>query len=206
MKKICMFLLLAMLLAAICACALADGGDSGSCGYNLSWSCENGLLTIYGYGSMYNYPEELPWESCSKNIFRVSIHQGVTGIGDCAFRFTGLRDVSIPYSVTKIGKWAFVGTGIQSMDVPNSVTEIGDGAFYGCRYLRSVRLPDYAATVGNGLFSQCGTLESVTLPRNLTIIGDDMFLHCDRLRSINLPETLRTIGKYAFACSGIREI
>ena len=70
-------------------------------------------------------------------ITEVIIPNGVTAIGDSAFRnCAGVTSVAIPYGVASIGSSAFDGcTGLVSVEIPASVTSIGSGAFSGCSNL-----------------------------------------------------------------------
>ena len=69
-----------------------------------------------------------------KNIISAIIPDGVTGIGDYAFKnCSSLTSIDIPNSVTSIGNHAFYGcTSLTSIDIPDSVTCIRYEAFSGC--------------------------------------------------------------------------
>ena len=85
---------------------------SGTCGDNLTWSYENTNLTISGNGDMYNYSAEnpAPWYDPNRVIAYITIEEGVTSIGSCAFSGSlGLNECHIPASVTHVGKHAFSG-------------------------------------------------------------------------------------------------
>ena len=60
---------------------------SGSCGKDVAWSLEGGLLTVYGSGAMTDYSEELPapWAQYAEQITAVSVKQGVESVGAFAF-------------------------------------------------------------------------------------------------------------------------
>lgn len=66
-KKILSILLAACLIFSLLpVSAMADAAESGSCGDNLTWTLENGVLTISGTGRMgYYYPTNdnttAPW-------------------------------------------------------------------------------------------------------------------------------------------------
>ena len=92
MKK--RFLLLAALLALVCAMVLpaqvwaAEEVASGACGDSLSWTLDDtGTLTISGSGDMASYAErsEIPWNAYLEQILTVKIGQGVSSITDNAF-------------------------------------------------------------------------------------------------------------------------
>ena len=89
----------------------------------------------YDYGNYYR-----PWSFYNDSIESIEILNGVTSIGDCAFRECfGESNVSIPSSVTSIGDGAFTYCdSLISVTIPNSVTVIGDGAFYGCSSLTDI--------------------------------------------------------------------
>ena len=100
---------------------------TGTCGDNLFWELTNqGTLTIYGDGPMYDYTalvegEEsenpAPWSDYNDMIVRIIIEPGATSIGDHAF--DGCEN-------------------LKEMDVPKSVTRMGEGVFCGCASLETV--------------------------------------------------------------------
>ncbi|MBQ7638898.1 MAG: leucine-rich repeat protein [Clostridia bacterium] len=120
-------------------------------------------LTVYGEGDMDNYyygendedsvPQ--PWDNMRWQITDVVVEEGVTSIGDNAFRWCdNLRSVSLPESLVSIGEWAFescrsgiwhedaeefelTGT-LESVTIPSGVQSIGDGAFRGNDFLSEV--------------------------------------------------------------------
>jgi hypothetical protein len=78
----------------------------------LTWTFDNGTLTISGTGEMpdYNDPSDIPWYDDSESITAVIIQNGVTTIGDSAFEScSSLTSITIGNSVTTIGEWAFYG-------------------------------------------------------------------------------------------------
>ena len=71
-RKIVSVLLCVLLLASLLpVSAFADTTASGTCGYNLTWTLEDGTLTISGTGEMKDYypsnnDTTAPWgENCS---------------------------------------------------------------------------------------------------------------------------------------------
>ena len=80
---------------------------SGTCGENLTWKIEDGVLTISGTGAMTGYPpSQSPWAAAK--IKSVVIESGVTSIGSHAFSdCSSLTSVEIPNSITSIHQGAF---------------------------------------------------------------------------------------------------
>lgn len=113
----------------------AEEPASGTCGENLKWTLEDGVLTVSGLGAMenYSYIGLAPWYNDREFITTIKIEDGVTGIGDFAFfECTGLTSVTLPDSVTNIG--------ISAFEYCNSLTDVyysgtksqWDANFMGC--------------------------------------------------------------------------
>ena len=60
---------------------------SGTCGSNLSWSYDDGTLTISGSGKMYNFTDlnDVPWKDVRYTINTVVLSDKMTSIGNYAF-------------------------------------------------------------------------------------------------------------------------
>lgn len=175
---------------------------SGSCGNNLKWSFDNGVLTISGVGTMTDWDNawDAPWGSIRAYVDTVKIEDGVATIGAGAFfNMIHLKSVSIPSSVTSIGRIAFSGcTRLSSVNIPHDVTTIGDRAFYKCTSLTSVSLPNGVWSIGDGVFYGCASLTSARLSERITKLGKEMFYGCTRLASVNIPGSITAIGENAF--------
>ncbi len=77
-----------LLLVALCVMSVAYADAvTGTCGDNLTWSLENGTLTISGTGAMTDYTstDHAPWYDYGADIQELSIGAGVTKIGAYAF-------------------------------------------------------------------------------------------------------------------------
>ena len=87
----------------------------GTCGENLTWKIENGVLIISGTGDMYDYSQYVvdsaPWLSWKDNYDRefiaVKIEAGVTSIGASSFQDPDFTSIEIPATVKRIGDLAF---------------------------------------------------------------------------------------------------
>ena len=171
---------------------------------------DDGTLTISGTGNIPNYGfGQAPWYNNRNIIKEVVIEDGVTSIGNYAFRdWLGLTSVTIPNSVTSIGNYAFSHCScLTSITIPNSVTSIEDNAFSFCSSLTSVTIPNSVTSIGGAAFCQCSSLTSITIPNSVTSIGERAFYGCYRLTSITIPNSVTSIGEYAFyGCSGLTSI
>ncbi|MDR0789700.1 MAG: leucine-rich repeat protein [Bacteroidales bacterium] len=189
--------------------------QSGTCGANLTWTLDNGTLTISGTGAMYNFGDNnQPWYNYRTIITDVIIGDSVTTIGAYAFGITSLSNgynslmsVIIGNSVTKIGFFAFLScSGLTSITIPNSVTEIGSQAFFNCLSLTSVTMSNAITSIMAQTFTGCSSLMSVTIPNSVTEIGGMAFMGCSSLTSIIIPNSVTSIGNYAFLDCSLIEI
>ena len=155
---------------------------SGKCGKSLTWSISNdGVLTISGKGSMYNYADykekQAPWLNYTDKINKLVVSKGVTTIGAYAFYYMSATSVSLP-STLKI---------------------IANHAFYKCDGLKEIKIPANVKTIDSQAFSECSQLETLTLPRiGLETIGEKAFEQCQSLTSFIVPLTVTSIGDNAF--------
>ncbi len=163
-----------------------DAGEcSGTCGANLIWTFEplTGLLTIKGTGDMdlWNSQSSVPWYEYHQDIKTVKIEDGVTTIGNYAFR--GCDNLT-------------------TVTIPNSVVIIGQEAFSSCDSLSSVTIGKSVSSICYGAFSHCNSITSIVLPDSLIDIGVHAFLSCKNLTSITIPDSVTSIGSRAFDLTG----
>jgi len=195
--------------------AVYDGSNyfSGTCGAqgnNVRWTLCDGVLTITGTGEMANWStNNVPWKNYKTDITSVSIEDGVTSIGTCAFyQLTNLTSVSIGTSVTTIKGDVFAGcTSLTSITFPNSVTSIGQSVCDGCVKLTSVVLPDGLKNIPSYAFQDCFSLTSITIPDGVEIISESAFNYCKALPSVTIPSSVIYIYAEAFRyCSTLEDI
>ena len=185
MKKFFTFVLLSM---------IAFNGIHADITWTLS---DDGILTISGTDMPnYEYTNNAPWYSLSSKIKQIEIENGVTSIGNCAF-----RDCNSLSSIT----------------IPNSVTSIGDMVFMCCYGLTSIIVqkdnPKYDSrndcnaiieTNSNTLIVGC---QNTVIPNSVTNIAGHSFTDCHSLTSITIPESVTSIQNGAFSfCPGLTSI
>ncbi len=139
---------------------------SGTAG-DISWSLEDGVLTLVGSGMMADYGGDFgdaPWHDNRDAIRSVIIEPGITSIGTAAFcECTALKEISIPDSVTVIGDNAFNYTGLTDITIPEGVERIGGTVFWNNFYLATITIPSTVSYIGNCPVANCPVLSSITV-------------------------------------------
>ncbi len=242
MKKRVLPLLIIVLLTTLCMAVSVSAAEvaSGTCGENLTWTLnDEGTLTISGSGEMDDEDWEAtrcmadghgwhdiqlpPWFDYRADIQTVVLPEGLTSIGQCAFRSCqtlttinlpdSLRSIGteafafcprlslpeLPGGLASIGSHAFSQCGrITSIAIPVGITEIPDYLFQGCSNLKTINLPEGITAIGAHAFDSCSKLTSIDLPDSLESIGVRAFYGCENLVSIDFPDNLKSIGEAAF--------
>ena len=165
---------------------------SGTCGENLTWTLESGVLTISGTGPMTNWywgnsQKRAPWYSSRSSIKSVVIEDGVTNIGEYAFYdCTSLESVTLPKSVITIEAYAFYNCNkLTSLPVGEYPISIGDYAFAECAGLKNIVIPDNVTSIGSHTFSGY-YVKSITIGSGLSEISDAAFAYTDYLEEITV--------------------
>lgn len=183
--------------------------ESGTCGDNLTWSYSKSTktLTISGTGNMWDYDYDYfsgksstPWYEFSENIQNVTIHDGVTTIGNCAFYGCyNMESIDIPNSIINIGNWSFMYCrSLSNIEMPDNVVCIGAQAFYLCRGLKTIKISNGITTIGNWAFGSCESLEFIEIPDNVKTIGGEAFRNCSKLTTVTIPKNVSSIGDMSF--------
>ena len=172
----------------------------------LTWTLDKSTwaLSITGQGKMRNFQQHgMPeaWLAYRDSLRRVVIGEGVTHIGDCAFRnCTMLASIILPQSCTSIGDYAFDRcSSLTDIDLPAGLTSIGRTAFWGCQQLKKIVLPVGITKIEGELFCYCSSLQSCSILGSITSLNEYAFAECEALEQIQLPEGLQLIGLSAFS-------
>lgn len=236
-KQITSLLLsLLMLLTLLPTAAWAeDTVHSGKCGKDLTWTLENGVLTIEGLDNMENYSSvaSTPWADYALEIGIVKLPDELTSIGDYAFAgCKNLTEIELPKKLKSIGYYAFDGCqNLKEITIPHqlealsiftfrgctnlakvnfsansTIDTIGAYAFYGCRSLKSIDFPQSLKTIGQAAFEYTG-LVNVKFNYDLETIYDSAFDACHDLVSVEIDRNVSSIGDWVFdECEKLREI
>lgn len=130
-----------------------NNGDAGNPTYTLVIS-GSGAMADYvhhsesahsvsdGSCSTDNCDYNRPWSPHIGSITSVLIKDGITNVGNCAFRsMSSVTSVSIGNSVTVIGENAFKDCeALIEIELPDSVTELKGYCFYSCGGLENVKI------------------------------------------------------------------
>ena len=164
----------------------ADEIPGGPCGNYSFWKVEDGVLTIYGEGAMFDYEHaytsdeianHAPWRDYGYEIETVIIEEGITYIGNDAF--CGLASAK-----------RFV--------VPSTVVTIGPAAFRGCMSMEELAFAENSSlkTIRTQAFWGIAQMEPgfvLTLPEGLETIEAEAF----RMyigNKIYIPASVNNIG------------
>lgn len=144
-------------------------------------------------------------------INSVILPEGITRIGDYAFRGTSLRRVMIPSTVKTIGRNAFNGTPVQYVTFAegSQIETIGIHAFNGCASLQNVEFNNNNTlkTIGYAAFYNCSQLKEFIMPNSVTTIAPYLFESCSQLKKVHFSDALTEIRDYACRyCSSLEEV
>lgn len=171
-------------------------GTCGKDGDNLTWTLDDqGTLTITGTGEMKDYSSgTAPWYDHASAIKKVTIEEGVTSVGTCAFSRLGITDVSLADSIVLIGYSAFYSVEeLKTLILPKGLIGIDDSAFSNCENLSDISGGQNLFIIGNYAFSDCCALETIEFGSKVDSIGTGAFSYCSRLTTAifqgNAPTT-----------------
>ena len=199
---------------------------SGTYGDNLTWRLDkSGVLTISGTGEMPDaslFGNDTPWYSEKDDIVSVVIENGVSSIGNYAFRgCKNLINVFIPSTVTqiKIGTLAFDGCdSLKSISVDSGNTSYcsENGVLYNKAKTELIRypvdgsssftVPDSVTSINAEAFSRNKTLTSVIISGNQVSIEYRAFQACSKLTTVTVLGDGGSIKGNAFLSSALTDM
>ncbi len=185
-----------------------DTLPSGTCGDRLSWIFDedSGVLTISGDGEMWDFHFsqssgiDSPWYSYRTQIVTVVLPDGITTVGNNAFRnCSALTRINLPEGITSIGASSFAFCRqLSAVSIPGSAEKLGGSAFYECSGLTSVELQPGLAEIGDSAFHKCTALTEISLPASVMRIRSKAFNGCSALTQISFLGHAPTIAGDAF--------
>lgn len=169
----------------------------------------NGVLSAFASGAgmiEYSIPKNVKvignavFDGC-RSLEKITIHNGVTHIGDSAFTSCNIKSITIPESVKHIGNAVFMSCNyLKSFQLPKNLDYIGYGVFFGCANLNQIDIPDKVTYIGDNAFLGC-SLTHITIPKNVAKIGIGAFAYCNNLTKVYCqaktpPQLSQDVFKY----------
>lgn len=203
---------------------------SGFCGpeentESVSWTLdESGKLTITGEGPIGVVADLEGWKAFDQEILTVEICDGVTAIGDGAFRrCKELKEVYLPEGLVSIGDESFYYClKLDKIVLPSTLNHIGQWAFRACRrLLNDVHLPETLTDIANDAFEKApcsskfagltyvgghliaadmSVKDNIDIREGTVVITDGTFNDCPDVTSITIPASVERIGTDALLC------
>ena len=176
---------------------------------DITWRFEDGTLYFEGTGAMADYDNVgniPPWREIYRDVTAVVIGDGITHIGNRAFRgFNRLLTVTFGKDVETIGYEAFyVCNKLTTVTLNEGLTDIGSLAFYGCTALAEIEIPSTVATLNNRAFKGTG-LVSVVVPDSVTYTGYEVFMDCANLETVVYSRGVHFINSRVFEnCASLK--
>ena len=159
----------------------------------LTWSLENGKLTISGKGEIPDFYDGYPeWYIYHAYISELVIEEGVTSIGAYALAdFENLTSVELPNTLRTIGIKAFnFWTSLEEIVIPDGVTSIGGAAFGNCHGLKKITIPSSVTSIEWDVFNNCISLHVIIMDGEVPpVILDSTFDGVDRSITVIVPES-----------------
>lgn len=140
-------LLVAALFLSCTLISVSAASNSGTCGPNATWSYneQTRTLTISGFGAIDGYEQlaaingslgktaSAPWKPYSNDIHSIIIGEGITSIGESAFKHCdNLENLKLPNTLLQIENYAFSKCGsLERVVIPENVQQIACNAFLG---------------------------------------------------------------------------
>ena len=197
-----------------------EEAPANACGPNLTWSFENGTLTISGTGEMYEYADaQTPWylAGLCNQITELNLEEGVTRLTTFAFEFCAMSEVSIPNSVLTIDRDCFLECpNLTSVSIPASTASIDPGAFYASLKFREITVnsENLYYTVKDGMLMNKAVteiilipnaLETVVIPENITRLPEGGF-YLGRHTNLTIHDGIENLNDYAFMGTVIQNL
>ncbi len=145
--------------------------------------------------------DQAAFEGCT-NLTTLEIPEGVTTLGNCVCKKSGLTSLSLPTTLTTLtGGEHFSNTNITSVvGLENTkLTSISDQMFRGLKNWTPevVRLPDTVTSIGVYGMADCGAKVFI-LGTGVQTIAKEAFVNCPNVVEFYIPDTITSIGTSAF--------
>lgn len=157
-----------------------------------------------------------------KNLKKVTLASGTTGIEPMAFQNSGVSEIAFPASLTYVGDMAFQNTALAGkIELPAALTRIGSQAFAANSGITEVVIPASVKNIGNGAFMRDENLAKFTVDAASEYFAADatgsyvtdkagatlvMFAPKASLTAISLPEVTAVAAYACYGATGLESI
>ena len=140
MKQFYKMLVCALVLLVL---PLAAGAENltGTCGEGISWTLEEGTLTVSGNGPMEDFGEGgAPWQGSKDAITKVVLSGNVTTVGAYAFQdCDNITEVDFGTALHTLGEHSFeYCDGLTSIHLPSTFRIFGENCLHSCKNLTAI--------------------------------------------------------------------
>ncbi len=121
----------------------------------------------------------------------------------------GDAEVTVIDGVTKIGNYAFKNTAVETVNIAASVKEIGRQAFGNCKALSGVVFSGESSLeiIGNNAFEECISLRTAIIPAKVKTVKDRVFTGCAALDTVYINSTYFTLCTEVFRkCTALKDV
>ena len=186
MKKFCFAAILLISFNALAESTptiVASSETTGrKCGDNCTWTLDSsGTLIVSGKGPMYNYSHPgfnssetswSPWFGMTESVTNVVVENGITEIGQWAFKNVNASNISIPPSVTRAGYGFAETSAVKNLVIPDTVTTLGGAFCHNCKDLETVYISKNVTKMEGHSFQDLSPKSGVVVvPPNATFSG-----------------------------------
>ena len=133
------------------------------------------------------------FEYCGSFNGTLTFHDGITSIGEYAFRGTHFKgEISLPKNLVVIQNYAFAGCDFSGeLNLPKTLRSIGRKAFGdlegdgSCwRLMGTIEFPEGLQSIGEQAFVNCRSIEGLVFPESMETIQNNAFNGCYEISSI----------------------
>jgi hypothetical protein len=173
--------------------------------YLVACSTTNKNLTNYEIHNQTRFIEDHVFENC-KNLTSITIPDGVTRIGESAFKSCTSLNYNIYGGIKYLGNEdnpylvaiSTTDNKLTSYEIHKQTKFFAGGVFKNCIGLTRITIPNGVREIGMYAFYDCRSLTEIVLPDYLQIIPMNTFEKCLQLNKIVLPKGLCVVEEYAF--------
>lgn len=184
------------------------------------WTAIKNMKNLIGLDlsdAKFNSVPDYAFDGLSKLSYAF-LPEGLTSIGQYAFKGTQILDIDIPNTVTSIGQYAFAGTRVRNVNFKedSKLTYIGYNAFRECTSLEQFIMPNTVTALGTynnrvdyecGTFYGCTNLKKLHFSDALSTLEQSVCYNCSKLKDVHLPQNISSIRDNAFYnTSSLRKI